>query len=96
MMKAKKVDGDKIVLKSGIARIQSGKKGLTVYHYAPKSFLQPQLSLNDCLTLINHEETPFEICTVIFEHAGKGGVVYQYGNYGVGQWYFHGKTTGLY
>lgn len=93
-MKAKRVDGDKTVLINGIARIQAGLKGLTIYHMA-RSGGAP-LSLNDCLFLINHEEHPLEICTVIFEHAKHNGIVYQYGNYGEGQWYFHGKTTGLF
>lgn len=93
-MKAKKVDGDTTVLQNGIARIQSGDKGLTIYHTMHLGGLP--LSLNACLSLINHDEHPFEICTVIFEHAKRNGVVYQYGNYGIGQWYFHGKTTGLY
>lgn len=93
-MKPKKVDGNATVLISGIARIQAGDKGLTIYHMSNDAI--PPLSLNACLSLINHDETPFEICTVIFEHAKHGGKVYQYGNYGVDEWYFHGKTTGLY
>lgn len=93
-MRVKKVDGDKTVLTNGIARIQSGDKGLTIYHMA--NGIRPPLSLNACLSLINHDEHPFEICTVIFEHTKHGGRVYQYGNYGIDEWYFHGKTTGLY
>lgn len=93
-MKAKRVDGNTTVLVNGIARIQAGTKGLTVHHMSTGG--KPPLSLNDCLDLIDYNTQPFEICTVIFEHARNGGMVYQCGNYAVGQWYFHGKTTGLY
>lgn len=88
----KVVDGNKIGIWDGVARIICDNKGKTIYKTANGYETDTFLSLNDCLKEINYGEGD-GVCVVIFEFALEG-IVYQFGNYRDGEWYEHGKTYG--
>lgn len=88
----KVVDGNKIGIQDGVARIICGNKSKTIYKTANGDETDTFLSLNDCLKEINYYEYG-GVCVVIFESV-LSWRVYQFGNYCDGKWYEHGKTYG--
>ena len=87
-----KVDGNNTGIWDGFCYIIWGDKGKTICKVASGDETDTFLSLNDCLKEIGYNG--YGVCIVIFEMA-LSGQVYQYGNYGDGCWYEHGKTQGF-
>ena len=78
------------LLADALTLINCENKGKTIYKSANGDEYDTFLSLNDCLKEIGYRNG---VCIVIFKTA-LSGQIYQYGNYGDGFWYEHGKTKG--